>query len=63
VKIILQRIASLLAVFVFAYLIGSFISASFDITTWLVGVRVLTALLGSYLAFVAFAASWLGDHA
>jgi hypothetical protein len=60
---VLLRLAYVLVVLVLTYLAGSFVAASFDITTWTTKGRAFTVSFGFLFSFAAFAASWIWDHA
>jgi hypothetical protein len=48
------RLAAALVAFAFAYLLSSFVAASFDITTWTTEGRAFAAATGATLGLLAF---------
>ena len=49
------RLAAAIVALAFAYLLSSFVAASFDITTWTTEGRALAAATGATLGLLAFA--------
>ncbi len=46
----MKRIIIFISVLTFAYLVGSFINISFDISKWTIECRFITSLAGSFAA-------------